>query len=135
MEIINGIVIFCFAFLLLLLISFSNFIFGILIIPFSLGLVERDGVLIIVGYIEAIIYINFVYLLIATTIKTFFVLKIFDVNNLIFSYPFRRFDFHNILNVFSNQSSRQRRGYRNFIFFQIRFIYTYNLIGDFGLSF
>lgn len=75
MEIINGIVIFCFAFLLLLLISFSNFIFGILIIPFSLGLVERDGVLIIVGYIEAIIYINFVYLLIATTIKTFFVFK------------------------------------------------------------
>ncbi|WP_251366297.1 exopolysaccharide biosynthesis protein [Coxiella-like endosymbiont of Rhipicephalus sanguineus] len=41
---------------------FEIFIFGILIIPFSLGLVERDGVLIIVGYIGAIIYLELLFI-------------------------------------------------------------------------
>jgi hypothetical protein len=59
MEIINGIVIFCLAILLMLPVPFSNFIFAALIVIFSLGIIERDGVFITVGYIGALAYISF----------------------------------------------------------------------------
>lgn len=47
MEIINGTIIFCLAILLMLPIPFSNFIFAALLITFSLGLIEKDGLFIV----------------------------------------------------------------------------------------
>lgn len=72
MESINGIVIFCLALLLILPIPFSNFIFGILIVIFSLGLIEKDGIFILTGYFGTICYITFVYTFILSAIKIIF---------------------------------------------------------------
>lgn len=60
-EIINGLVILFLAILLILPIPFSNFIFAILLIVLSLGLIERDGVVIILGYVAAILYIILIF--------------------------------------------------------------------------
>ncbi|MBS0272459.1 MAG: exopolysaccharide biosynthesis protein [Proteobacteria bacterium] len=62
MERINGIVIFCLAILLMLPIPFSNFIFGVLLIIFSLGITEKDGILIFMGHLFFILYVTFVCL-------------------------------------------------------------------------
>ncbi|WP_454782111.1 exopolysaccharide biosynthesis protein [Legionella sp. WA2022007384] len=72
MEIINGILIFCLAILLMLPIPLSNFIFAALLIIFSLGLIERDGLLIVVGYIGIIFYFSFIYFFIETVTKHLF---------------------------------------------------------------
>ena len=68
MEIINGITILCLAFLLMLPIPFSNFIFGALLATFSLGIVEKDGILIVIGYVCFILYFSFIYILISKII-------------------------------------------------------------------
>ncbi|HRD70079.1 MAG TPA: exopolysaccharide biosynthesis protein [Legionella sp.] len=71
-EILNGFIIFCLSILLMLPIPFSNFILAFILIVFSLGLIEKDGVFIIVGYISTFVYISFVYVLImAAIIKLF----------------------------------------------------------------
>lgn len=67
--IINGIAIFCLALLLTLPIPLSNFIFSILIVIFSLGLVEKDGIFILVGYIGTVCYAAFIYAFILSAIK------------------------------------------------------------------
>lgn len=72
MEIINGITIFCLAIFLMLPIPLSNFIFALLLIIFSLGLIEKDGVLLIVGYIGAIFYISFMFVFVEGIIKYLF---------------------------------------------------------------
>ena len=68
MEIISGIVILCLAVLLMLPIPFSNFIFGMMLIVFSLGVAEKDGVLIFVGHLCFILYITFISLFLITYI-------------------------------------------------------------------
>jgi len=72
MEIINGSIIFCLAILLMLPIPLSNFIFAALLIIFSLGLIEKDGLFLVVGYICFILYISFIYIFIAAIIKHLF---------------------------------------------------------------
>lgn len=72
MELINGIVIFCLSLLLTLPIPFSNIILAMLLIVFSLGLIEKDGVFIIFGYITTFLYFNFMFVLILTAIKAIF---------------------------------------------------------------
>ncbi|AHE66289.1 exopolysaccharide biosynthesis protein [Legionella oakridgensis] len=72
MEIVNGIIIFCIALLLMLPIPLSNFILATLLIIFSLGLIEKDGLFIVLGYIAAIFYVSFIYLFIMTAIKRLF---------------------------------------------------------------
>ncbi|KTD06573.1 proton transporter [Legionella gratiana] len=72
MEIINGLLIVCLAILLMLPIPLSNFIFAILLIIFSLGLIEKDGVFVILGYIGFLFYASFIYVFIETIIKHFF---------------------------------------------------------------
>jgi len=70
MEVINGFTIFCLALLLMLPIPFSNFIFSILIIVFSLGVIEKDGLFIIIGYIATFFYIIFSYIFIVVAVKS-----------------------------------------------------------------
>ncbi|WP_115704972.1 exopolysaccharide biosynthesis protein [Legionella sainthelensi] len=72
MEIINGTIIFCLAILLMLPIPFSNFIFAALLITFSLGLIEKDGLFIILAYVGVFFYISFIYVFIVAIIKHFF---------------------------------------------------------------
>ncbi len=72
MDIINGIIIFCLALLLILPIPFSNFIFATLIVIFSLGFVEKDGIFIALGYISTLCYSAFVYTFILSAIKIIF---------------------------------------------------------------
>lgn len=72
MEIINGFIILCLAILLMLPIPLSNFIFATLLIIFSLGLIEKDGILIVMGYIGTIFYASFIYVLIESVIKHLF---------------------------------------------------------------
>lgn len=68
MEIINGLVIFFLAILLILPIPFSNFIFAILLITFSLGLIEKDGVVILLGYAISVLYIGIIFWFITAAI-------------------------------------------------------------------
>lgn len=72
MEIINGVVIFCLAILLMLPIPLSNFILAALLIIFSLGLIEKDGLFLVAGYFGTILYISFIYVFIVAIIKHFF---------------------------------------------------------------
>lgn len=69
MEIINGVVICCLALLLMLPIPLSNFIFAGLLVIFSLGLIEKDGLFILLGHIGAILYTSFIYLVITKAIS------------------------------------------------------------------
>lgn len=75
MEILNGLIIFCLALLLMVPIPFSNFIFASLIIIFSLGIIEKDGVFIIIGYVAFLTYIVLGYFFIVVAIQN--ILKIF----------------------------------------------------------
>lgn len=61
MEVINGIVLFCLALLLILPIPLSNAIFGGIIILFSLGTVEKDGLFIVLGYVFLSFYLFAIY--------------------------------------------------------------------------
>ncbi|HUX78183.1 MAG TPA: exopolysaccharide biosynthesis protein [Alphaproteobacteria bacterium] len=72
MEIVNGIAILCLAFLLMLPIPLSNSIFGALLVIFSLGIAEKDGLLIFIGYFCFILYLCFVYLTIIKAVEYFF---------------------------------------------------------------
>ncbi len=69
MEVINGMAIFCLAILLILPVPFSNFIFGLLLIIFSLGLIEKDGLFLGLGYLLAMIYLGFIYFFVKAAIK------------------------------------------------------------------
>lgn len=59
MERVLGFVLLFLSLLLLLPIPFSNFFFAALIICFGLGLVEKDGLLLIIGYIGSFLYALF----------------------------------------------------------------------------
>ncbi len=72
MEIINGILIFCLALCLMLPIPLSNFIFAALLIIFSLGLIEKDGILLVLGYMGTIFYVSFIYVFIEEVMKPLF---------------------------------------------------------------
>lgn len=69
MERVNGAVIALLACLLMLPIPLSNFIFSALIVIFSLGFIEKDGIFIIVGYLGSLLYASLIYTIIATSIK------------------------------------------------------------------
>lgn len=71
-EIVTGIFILFLALLLMLPIPLSNFILAFLLIIFSLGITEEDGLLITIGYLGTITYMSFIYLFIFATIKTIF---------------------------------------------------------------
>lgn len=64
MEVLNGITLLCLAILLMLPIPLSNVIFGTIIILFSLGTVEKDGLFIFLGYVFLALYVFFIYELI-----------------------------------------------------------------------
>ena len=51
MKIMSGILLLCLAIFLTFPIPFSNFLFALLIIVISLGLIEKNGLFIILGYI------------------------------------------------------------------------------------
>jgi len=72
MQPFNGIIILFLALLLALPIPFSNIILGTLLVIFSLGLIEQDGVFILLCYIGTIIYLSFMYLLILAALKGIF---------------------------------------------------------------
>lgn len=72
MEIPNGFFLLCLSLLLMLPIPFSNYLLGTLIIIFSLGLVEKDGIFIMTSYVGVIVYLSFIYTLIFGVIKTIF---------------------------------------------------------------
>ncbi|OGT41238.1 MAG: sugar transporter [Gammaproteobacteria bacterium RIFCSPHIGHO2_12_FULL_40_19] len=72
MECINGTVLLALTFLLMLPIPLSNFILASLIIIFSLGLMEKDGVFIIATYVGGIIYVAFIYTVILSVIRAIF---------------------------------------------------------------
>lgn len=74
-EIINGITILGLAFLLMLPIPFSNFIFGGLLAIFNSGIIEKDGLLIFIGYLCFIAYIFFIYVVALKAIEAFFFIK------------------------------------------------------------
>jgi len=68
MEIINGIIILFIALLLVLPIPFSNSIFGAMLVSFGLGIAQKDGLLILIGYLLFVLYVSFMY---------FYILKFF----------------------------------------------------------
>ena len=72
MERVNGTVIALLACLLMLPIPLSNFIFSSLIIMFSLGFIEKDGIFVIAGYVGSFLYVSFIYTIIATAIQVVF---------------------------------------------------------------
>ncbi|WP_143549544.1 exopolysaccharide biosynthesis protein, partial [Rickettsiella grylli] len=72
METINGIIIFGLALLLILPIPFSNFIFALLIVIFSLGLIEKDGICIIGAYLLTVFYLLFICTFILSALRTLF---------------------------------------------------------------
>lgn len=74
-EVINGLTILCLAFLLMLPIPFSNFIFGGLLVIFSIGTIEKDGLLIFMGYLCFIAYIFFIYLVALKAVEAFLFIK------------------------------------------------------------
>lgn len=71
MEIINGITILFLSIFLMLPIPLSNFIFGGIIILFSLGITEKDGVFVFFGYFFFVLYLVFIWLLTMTAIKLY----------------------------------------------------------------
>ena len=73
MEIIHGCFIVCLALLLMLPIPFSNFILAGLLILFSLGLIEKDGLLLVIGYILGLLYIGLIYAVIVAMIQHVFI--------------------------------------------------------------
>lgn len=58
MEVINGLMLLLLSILLMLPIPFSNFIFAILLVIFSLGLIEKDGAFIVLGYLASTLYLS-----------------------------------------------------------------------------
>lgn len=66
MEVMNGIVILFLTLLLVLPIPFSNSIFGAMLVSFGLGMAEKDGVLILIGYAFFLLYVFFMYFYIFT---------------------------------------------------------------------
>ncbi len=72
MEIMNGTLILCLALLLMLPIPLSNFILSSLLIIFSLGLIEKDGLFILAVYVGAITYVSFIYMFIKQAIHYLF---------------------------------------------------------------
>lgn len=71
LEILNGFVILFLAMLLLLPIPFSNFILSILLITFSLGLIEKDGIVILIGYAASLLYVSLIFWVITAAVHNF----------------------------------------------------------------
>jgi hypothetical protein len=74
-EVINGLTILCLALLLMLPIPFSNFIFGGMLAIFSIGIIEKDGLLISIGYFCFILSIFFIYVVALNAIDAFLFIK------------------------------------------------------------
>lgn len=68
-EIMSGVTIFYLALVLTLPIPFSNFIISIIIIIFSLGIAEKDGLFIMIGYLSTFIYTGFIFFIIQAAIN------------------------------------------------------------------
>lgn len=77
MEIINGITILFLALLLMLPLPFSNFIFGALLVIFSMGMIEKDGFLVFIGYVCFIVYMSFIYVLALQAMEAFLFIRNF----------------------------------------------------------
>ena len=71
MEIINGITILFLSIFLMLPIPLSNFIFGGIIILFSLGITEKDGIFVFLGYFLFFLYVVFILFLTMAAIKLY----------------------------------------------------------------
>jgi len=71
MEIVNGLVILFLAIFLVLPIPFSNYIFAILLVTFSLGLIEKDGIVILLGYIASLLYVSLISWFITAAVHNF----------------------------------------------------------------
>jgi len=69
---LNGIILILLSFLLMLPIPFSNMIFGSLIAMIALGLIEKDGLVLITGLTLSCITIGFFYKALFTIFKIFF---------------------------------------------------------------
>lgn len=76
LMILNGITIFFLSILLMLPIPFSNFFLASLIAVFSLGLIEKDGLFILLAYVLSFFYIGLMYVIIVTVIQS--ILKYFS---------------------------------------------------------
>lgn len=71
MDRITGLIIFCMSLLLMLPIPLSNSIIGSIFIILSLGLIDKDGVFILIGYVTSILYFSFIIYVIFTSLKFF----------------------------------------------------------------
>ncbi|KTD19007.1 exopolysaccharide biosynthesis protein [Legionella jordanis] len=69
MDIITGLLILLLSILLMLPIPLSNFIISSLIIVFSLGFIEKDGVFIAIGYVSTLTYLLLMYWLFWASIR------------------------------------------------------------------
>lgn len=74
--ILNGITIVFLSILLMLPIPLSNFFLASLIAIFSLGIIEKDGLFIIAGYVLSFFYISIMYVIILTVVQS--ILKYFS---------------------------------------------------------
>jgi len=72
MEIMNGLALLFLSILLILPVPFSNFIFGGIILIFSLGIAEKDGIFVSLGYACFSLYISFIYLLTVITLDFYY---------------------------------------------------------------
>ncbi|KTD32017.1 exopolysaccharide biosynthesis protein [Legionella israelensis] len=70
-EMVTGFCIFILSILLMLPIPFSNFILSGLIILFSLGFIEKDGLFILMAYIGSLVYFNFLFFLVRMLLPAF----------------------------------------------------------------
>lgn len=71
-ETISAIIIFLLAIMLMLPIPFSNFIFALCIVIISLGMLEKDGLVILIGYAIIVIFAAFSYVVLLGAIKAIF---------------------------------------------------------------
>lgn len=69
MNRITGLIIFCMSLLLMPPVPFTIFAIGVIFVIFSLGLLTKDGIFILLGYISSIIYMTFILFIILSTIR------------------------------------------------------------------
>jgi len=73
MESILGVIILFLSLLLMLPIPFSNFFLSLLLIIFSLGLIEKDGLMIMIGYVGTVLYVGLISMLILAFVRRIFI--------------------------------------------------------------
>jgi hypothetical protein len=72
MNVLNSLLIIFLGLLLMLPIPFSNTIIAGLIIIISLGITEKDGLMVLIGYVGAVSYTSFIYFILLGFIKAVF---------------------------------------------------------------